>query len=59
MKTIKIIVEGGVVQNVIFPNGYKNCLDYEVIDEDQLSDWIKSKEEKPDERQNKGKESKQ
>ena len=36
MKTIKIIVEGGVVQNVIIPQEYSKFLNVEVVDYDKL-----------------------
>ena len=36
MKTIKIIVEGGVVQNVIIPKEYSKFLNVEVIDYDKI-----------------------
>ena len=34
MKTIKICVEGGVVQEVTIPKEYEDKIDYEVIDLD-------------------------
>jgi|TARA_R100001460_G_scaffold1688_2_gene6183 hypothetical protein len=34
MKTIKIRVEGGVVQEVTIPKEYEHLIDYEVIDLD-------------------------
>ena len=34
MKTIKIQVEGGVVQEVTIPKEYEHLIDYEVIDLD-------------------------
>ena len=36
MKTIKIIVEGGVVQNVTIPKEYSKFLNVEVIDYDKI-----------------------
>ena len=36
MKTIKIIVEGGVVQNVTIPKEYSIFLNVEVIDYDKI-----------------------
>ena len=36
MKTIKIIVEGGVVQNVTIPKEYSKFLNVEVIDYDTI-----------------------
>ena len=37
MKTIKIIVEGGVVQNVTIPKEYSKFLNVEVIDYDKIN----------------------
>ena len=36
MKTIKIIVEGGVVQNVTIPKEYSKFLNVEVVDYDKI-----------------------
>ena len=36
MKTIKIIVEGGVVQHVTIPKEYSKFLNVEVIDYDKI-----------------------
>jgi hypothetical protein len=38
MKTIKIRVEGGVVQEVTIPKEYEDLIDYEVIDLDTEED---------------------
>ena len=35
-KTIKIVVEGGVVQNVTIPKEYSKFLNVEVIDYDKI-----------------------
>ena len=37
MKTIKSIVEGGVVQNVTIPKEYSKFLNVEVIDYDKIN----------------------
>ena len=53
MKTIKIRVEGGVVQEVTIPKEYEHLIDYEVIDldteepDEEAADAVK--EDKPEE----------